>query len=166
MPSRWEKLKINDGMTARRHVDPGPTVGPEGWWCWLLLTSPPTHQENVHDMIMRSLNHYFKTSHYLLQVGRHNFEGMSPLRSLLPGKVIKRPFSTSPKAVSEIQFHTGVQRSWVFGIIWWWWWGYKHVVYGIPLPFLLIHVFLTCTTYSLHPNSSQILTHPNINFQV
>ena len=30
MPSRWEKLKINDGMTARKHVDPGPTIGPEG----------------------------------------------------------------------------------------------------------------------------------------
>ena len=154
-------------MTAHKHVDPRPTVRPEGWWCWLLLTAPPIHQKNVHDMIMPSLNHYYKTSHYLLQVGRYSFEGISPPHILLPGKVIKLPFSTSPRTVSVIRFHAGVQRSWAFGVLWWWWWGgYKPVVCGIPLLILLIHVFLTCKTYSFHPNSSQILTHPNINFQV
>ena len=38
------------------------SVGPEGWCCWLLLTSPPiNHQKNVHQ-IMPSLNNYYETS--------------------------------------------------------------------------------------------------------
>ena len=77
------------------HVDPRP-VGPEGWWCWLLLTSPSTHQKNVHKLIMPSLNNYFKTFHYLLQVGTPGFEGISPLWPPSPGKVKKLSFFTSP----------------------------------------------------------------------
>ena len=39
---------------------------------------------------------YYKTSHYLLQVGTHSFEGTSLLWPRLPGKAIKLFFSTSP----------------------------------------------------------------------
>ena len=94
-PCRWEKLK----WCAHKHVDPRP-FGTEGWWCWLLLTSPPTHQKNVHELITPSLNIYYKTSHNLLQVGTHSFEGISLLWPPLPGKVIKLSFSTSPKTLS------------------------------------------------------------------
>ena len=44
--SRWEKL----WHVAHKHVDPRP-VKPEGWWHWLLLNSPPTHQKNVCEPI-------------------------------------------------------------------------------------------------------------------
>ena len=72
----------------------------KGWWCWLPLTSPPTNQKNVHELTMPSLNHYYKTPHYTLQVGTHSFEGISPLWPPLPGKAIKLFFSTSPKTLS------------------------------------------------------------------
>ena len=49
---------------------------------------------------MPSLNHYYKTPHYTLQVGTHSFEGISPLWPPLPGKAIKLFFSTSPKTLS------------------------------------------------------------------
>ena len=37
-------------------------------------------------MITPSLDNYYKTSHYLLQVGTHGFEGVSLLWPSLPGK--------------------------------------------------------------------------------
>ena len=46
--------------------------------------------------IMPSLNHYYKTSHYPLQVGTHCFEGISPLWTPQHSKAIKLLFSTSP----------------------------------------------------------------------
>ena len=95
-PCRWEKLK----WCAHKHVDPRP-VGTEGWWCWFLFTSPPTHQKTVYELITPSLNIYYKTSHNLLQVGTHSFEGISLLWPPLPGKVIKLSFSTSPKTLSQ-----------------------------------------------------------------
>ena len=59
---------------------------------------------------------YYKTCHYLSQVGIHDFEGMSLLFSPLPGKAIKLSFSTSPKTlVSEIWFSIGAQKSWALG---------------------------------------------------
>ena len=36
---------------------------------------------------------YYKTCHYLLQVGTHDFEGTNPLCSPLPGKAIRLSFS-------------------------------------------------------------------------
>ena len=45
-------------------------------------------------------NHYCKTPYYPLQVGTHNFEGISALWPLLPGKAIKLFCSTSPKTLS------------------------------------------------------------------
>ena len=76
------------------------TSWPEGWRCWLLLSLPPTHQNNAHKLIMPSLNTYYKTCHYLPQVETHCFEGMSPQCSPLPGKAIKLS-STSPKTLSS-----------------------------------------------------------------
>ena len=45
--------------------------------------------ENVHKLIMPSLNHYYKTPHSPLQVGAHSFEGISPLYPSLPAKATK-----------------------------------------------------------------------------
>ena len=63
--------------------------------CRLPLSSPPTHQSNVCELIKSSLNHYYKTCHYLPQVGTLGFEGISLLCPTLPGKTIKLFFSTS-----------------------------------------------------------------------
>ena len=43
---------------------------------------------------------YYKTCHYLPQVKTHGFEGVRLLSPLLPGKAIKRLFSTSPQTLS------------------------------------------------------------------
>ena len=51
----------------------------ESWWCWLLVTSPPTNQKNVHELIMPSLNHYYKTFPYSFQGRTYSFQGISPL---------------------------------------------------------------------------------------
>ena len=48
-PSRWEKL----WYAAHKQEDPR-SVKPEGWQCWLLLTSPQIHQKNVHKPITPS----------------------------------------------------------------------------------------------------------------
>ena len=42
----------------------------------LLLTSPPTHQKGVQGLITPSLNNFYKTCHYLPQVG--TFKGHEP----------------------------------------------------------------------------------------
>ena len=47
-------------------------------------------------------NPYYKTSHYYLQVGTHNFEGIKSLYLPLSDEAVKVLFSTSPKTVSEI----------------------------------------------------------------
>ena len=41
VPSRWEKWMIPTSMWTPDQAEP------EGWWCWLLLISPPTHQRNL-----------------------------------------------------------------------------------------------------------------------
>ena len=61
------------------------------------------HQKNVHELIRPSLDNYYETSHYLLQIGTYGSEGISLLWHPLPDKVIKLPVSTPPKTlVSEI----------------------------------------------------------------
>ena len=92
---------------AHKHVDPRP-VGPEGWWCWLLLISPPTHQNNIHKQITPSLNNYHKPSIFP-KLG-HMVEGIS---LLLPGKALKLLFSTSPQILSP-RFDLALE--WVFSI--------------------------------------------------
>ena len=51
---------------ANKHINP-KLVGTR--LMMLLLTSPTTDQKNIHELINPSLNHYSKTSHYLIQVG-------------------------------------------------------------------------------------------------
>ena len=99
-PSRWENLWLTM-VCCPKLVDPRP-VGPEGSRCWLRLTSPPTHQKNVHELIMPSLNNYYKTSHYLPKVGTHGFEGSSPLWLL--------SLSTSPKTVWDFTWHQYIEK--------------------------------------------------------
>ena len=72
-----------------------------------------TNQKNVHELITPSLNHYYKTPHYPLQVGRHCFEGINPLWSLLSGKAIKLFFSTSSKTQSPRFNLVPVYRGWI-----------------------------------------------------
>ena len=98
----WNRLQVEEvtiNYSRPIHVDARP-VGPDGWWCGLLLTSPPIHQKNVHELIMPSLNNYYKTCHCLPQAGILGFEGLSPLWSPLPGKAIKLLFSTLSNTLS------------------------------------------------------------------
>ena len=116
-PLQVGEVKINDGMLPHKHtltltLTPDQ-LEPEGWWCWLLHTSPPTHQKNVFKLITPSLNH--KTSYYPLQVGTHSFfEAGSHCVSLC---LVKLSFSTSLKTVSKVWCSTGIQRAWAFNII-------------------------------------------------
>ena len=79
-PLQVGEVKINDGMLLHKHTLTltltSDQLEPEGWWCWLLHTSPPTHQKNVHKLITPSLNH--ETSYYLLQLWIHNFLRQDP----------------------------------------------------------------------------------------
>ena len=92
----------------------GPqTVGPENWWCWLLLISPPAHQKNVHELITPYF--YYKTCHYLPQVGTRGLEGISlhPFARQSSKTIL---FYFTQNSVSEIWFGTSAQRSWAFTI--------------------------------------------------
>ena len=147
-PSRWEKLMISNGLLPTSMQTPGR----KGWWCRLLLISPTTKQKNVHQLITPSFNNYYKTSHYLLQVGTCGFDSISPLSPPLPGKVIKLAFSTSLKTlVSEIQFSPMVQRRWAFSIrsdiVGW----YGSSVFNLGGNFIL---FVLVTTLSNIPTHS------------
>ena len=62
-----------------------------------LITNP---SEECPELIMSPLNNYYKTSHYLPQVGTHSFEGISWLWPPLPDKVTNLSFSTSPQTPS------------------------------------------------------------------
>ena len=97
--TRWEKLTVNEGVLPTSTETPD-CLEPEGWWCRLPLTSPPTRQRNVPELITPSLTHYYKTSQYPFQVGTHSFEDISLPWPPLPGKAIKLFFSTSPQTLS------------------------------------------------------------------
>ena len=79
---------VNDWWCQGVHKHTDPTPG-GCWWCWFLLSSPPTYQENAYKLVTPSLSHYYKTSHYTLQVGTHSFESISLLWPSLPSKEIK-----------------------------------------------------------------------------
>ena len=87
----WEK----SWYAAHKDVDSRP-VKPEGWWHWLLLNSPPTHQKNVQELITPS---FTIKRHYLPQVGEW-FWGHELAVPPLPDKAIKLSFSISPKMLS------------------------------------------------------------------
>ena len=65
---------------------------------------------------MPTLNNYYKTSHYVPQVGTHSFEGIMLLCPPLPGKAIKLLFYFTQNSVSKIQFSPSAQRSRAFSI--------------------------------------------------
>ena len=104
-PTRWEKLVL----WCLQVLDQD-WLELEGWWCWLPFTSPPTNQKNVHELITSTLNHYYKISHYCLQLGTHSFEGISPLLPSLSGKAKNCSFLPCQKTVSKNQFGVKVQR--------------------------------------------------------
>ena len=105
-PSRWKLL-----TAITQTLD---WLEPEGWWCWLSITSPKTNQKNVHKLItLCSLNRLCKTPYYPLQVGTHRFESISSLWLPLPDKAIKLLLSTSPKTPS-LRFNlASVYRGWI-----------------------------------------------------
>ena len=114
-PCRWEKWMIIDGMLPTSTETPDP-LEQEDWWCWLLLTSPPTHQNKVHELIMPSLNCYCKASHSSLQGRMHTFVRQEPAVSPFTWQSNKAIlFYFIQKSVFMIQFDTGAQRSWIFG---------------------------------------------------
>ena len=109
-----ERLNWTEWYAAHRHVEPRP--GHEGWRCWLLLSFPPTHQKNVHELTRPSLNNYYKTSYHFPH-GNTWFWGHWFSVACFVCKVIKIFFSTSPKTlVSKSWFDTSTQRSWAFSI--------------------------------------------------
>ena len=75
----WKLFQVGEVIKWWYAIHKHVPVGSEGWWCWFLLTSPPSHQKNVHKLIMLSSNNYYKISHHLLQVGTHSFKGINPL---------------------------------------------------------------------------------------
>ena len=92
-PTRWEKY------AAHKRLDPRP-----GGTRWSMMPTSTylttSHVEECPRADPPSLNHYYKTPHYPLQVGTHSLEGISPLWPPLPGKAIKLFYSTSLKTLS------------------------------------------------------------------
>ena len=124
-PTKWEKLTVCCPQAHR----PQTWLEPEGWWCWPPLTSPPTNQKNVHELITPSSLKYYCKTHYSLQDGTKSFEGISPSWPPLPGKAIKLFFSTSPKTLSlsltwcqgtEARFGFRTDNTWWWRAIGWW----------------------------------------------
>ena len=96
-PIRWEEL----ALCSRERVD-SRLVRTSRLRMLTPPPSPPANQQDVHVPTTPSLNPYYKTLHYLLQIRTYSFEGIGPLWPPLPGKAIKLFFSTSPKTLSEI----------------------------------------------------------------
>ena len=87
---------------------------PEDWWCWLLISSPPTNQKNVHKLNMPC---FLNTVRLLSTPSR---VGHTVLRALAPfawqsNKAIL--FNFTQNSVSAFLFSTGEQRL-SFGITW------------------------------------------------
>ena len=75
-----------------------------------MLTSSYLTTNPSEMLITSSLNQYYKTPHYPLQVRTHSFEDVRPLWPCLPGKAIKLFISTSLKTLSPKFNCVGVQR--------------------------------------------------------
>ena len=110
--------EVNDWWwhAAHNHEDPRE-AGPEDWWYWLLLTSTPAHQKNVHELITPSLKKYYQTS--LLSSPHWDTWFWGHYLAVAPffwqsNNVIFSYFTQN--SVSKIQFGTDVERSWVFRI--------------------------------------------------
>ena len=72
---------------------------PQGWECWLPLTSPPANQNNVQSCSCRLWTR-ITTLLTTCSKGTHSFGHFSLLWPSLAGKVIKLFFPTSPKTLS------------------------------------------------------------------
>ena len=97
-------------MVNTQHADPRP-AGPVGWWCGLLLASPPTQQKNVHELITPSLNNYYKTCHCLPQVGTLGFVGLAHCVPLCLAKQYSYPFLLHPEfCVQDLLQHQSTEK--------------------------------------------------------
>ena len=76
----------------------------------------PHHQpiRRIHKLIAPSWNHYYKTSHYPLQVRTHSFEAKNLLWPPVLGEAIKLFFSTSPKTLSPRFNSVSGYRGWIW----------------------------------------------------
>ena len=108
----WE---VNDWWCYAVHKHAEPTPG--GCWMLMMLTSTfltTNRSEECPQLVTPFLSHYYKTSHYTLQVGTHSFESISLLWPSLPGKEIKLFFSTLAKTLSP-RFNSVLEyRGWIW----------------------------------------------------
>ena len=98
----WEKSTVNWLMMVHCPQACRPQAGrlePEGWWCWLPVSSSPDHQK---DAMSWSCPFWTITIKLLTTPSRsgHSFEGISLLWPPLPGQAINLFFFTLPKTLS------------------------------------------------------------------
>ena len=83
---------------AHNHIGPR-TPEPEVGDADSPLTSRPSNQKSIRELLTPCLNHYQKTPHCPLK-GEHSFEGVILLWPPLSGKAIKLFFSMIPKTLT------------------------------------------------------------------
>ena len=111
-PTRWEMLTVCCSQACRPQTGWNQKVDDAD-------SQLPHHQpiRRTYELITPSLNHYYKTVHYLPQVGTHSSEGISLLWPPLPGKA-KLFFSTSPKlCLGDLTRCQGTEAGFSFAIL-------------------------------------------------
>ena len=135
----WEKSTVNWLMVVHCPQACRPQAGrlePEGWWCWLPVSSSPDHQKNA---MSGSCPFWTITIKLLTTPSRsgHSFEGISLLWPPLPDQAINF-FFTLPKTlslkfnlVSEYRGHIWLQYDYCTSIAKTSWGGFvKYLVNG------------------------------------
>ena len=98
-PHEVGEVNINDDMLPTSTWTPDQ-LEPEGWWCWLPFTSPPTYQENVHEMISLLEPLLWNFSHCSLQVLRAL--ALCPLCLAAPAKSLSQVWlSVTPQTAAH-----------------------------------------------------------------